>query len=61
MSDLNFSHCNIAMATHETTARTIVWDRDTDTFGSGYDLPEALHDLADNYGEEYKDTEGDHE
>lgn len=54
MSKLDFSHCNIAMATHESTGRTIVWDRDTDTFGSGFDLPEALKDLADNYGDEYR-------
>jgi len=59
MSELTFGHCNIAMATHESTGRTIVWDRDTDTFGSGYDLPEALHDLASNYDDSYR--EGNHE
>ena len=59
MSDLQFSHCNIAMATNESTGRTIVWDRDTDTFGSGFDLPEALHDLAGNYAAKYRVALGD--
>jgi len=53
MSDLHFSHTNIAMATNETTGRTIVWDRDTDTFGSGFSYPAALMDLAGNYDDEY--------
>jgi len=51
MSELQFSHTNIAMATNDTTGRTIVWDRDTDTFGSGYSYAEALEDLASNYDE----------
>jgi len=41
------------MATNETTGRTIVWDRDTDTFGSGFSYPAALMDLAGNYDDEY--------
>lgn len=58
MGNLQFSHCNIAMAINDTTGRRIVWDRDTDTFGSGYDYPEALADLAQNYGEDYRTPPG---
>ncbi len=54
MTDLQFTHLNVAMATNESTGRTILWDRDCDVFGSGYDVPEALRNLASNYREEYR-------
>jgi len=51
MSDLQFSNCNIQMTTNESTGRTILWDTDSDTFGSGFTYSEALKDLAENHDE----------
>lgn len=54
MSELQFSHANIHMATNDSSGRTIVWDKDADVFGSGFDFPEALEDLAGNYPDDYR-------
>jgi hypothetical protein len=52
MNTLHFTNLNIRTAVHE--KQRIVWDQDTNTFGVGWSLPEALEDLAENYSEEYR-------
>jgi len=50
--ELTFSHANIAMCVKLDDGKHIVWDRDADVFGTGWDFPDALADLAENYPEE---------